>query len=140
MRRLSSLDRVEFMISIAVFQKLEVSDKIKSNVVFLVSLLAGSIKPLNTKKTHMTNQYYISSKKTRKNTLTHWFSIDTREGWTEEKSTKKKNKSQFHVVALNLSFVLTIVVHVLKYFIRKSTHKVTFFLQTYVSPKHNCEN
>ena len=55
MRRLSSLDRVEFMISIAVFQKLEVSDKIKSNVVFLVSLLAGSIKPLNTKKIHMTN-------------------------------------------------------------------------------------
>ena len=50
MRCLSSLDRVEFMISIAVFQKLEVSDKIKSNVVFLVSLLAGSIKPLNTKK------------------------------------------------------------------------------------------
>ena len=65
-----------------------------------------------------------------KNTLTHWFSVGTSEAaGVEEKSTKKKNKNQFHVVAQsrNASFVLTIVVHVLKYFISKSTRKVTFF-------------
>ena len=63
-----------------------------------------------------------------KNTLTHWFSVGTSEGGVEERSTKKKNKNQFHVVgqSRNASFVLTIVVHVLKYFISKSTRKVTF--------------
>ena len=69
-----------------------------------------------------------------KNTLTHWFSVGTSEGGVEEKSTKKKNKSQLHVVAQsrNAYFELTIVVHVIKYFIPKSTRKVTFFLQTYL--------
>ena len=94
MRRLLALDRVEFMISMVVFQKLEVSDKIKSNVVSLVSLLTGSMYPLNTKQNtnNKSVQYIISSKKT-KNTLTHWFSIGTSEGRVGEKSTKKKNKS-----------------------------------------------
>ena len=58
MRHLLVLDRVEFMISMAVFQKLEASDKIKSKVVSLVSLLTGSKYPLNTKnKIQTTNQY-----------------------------------------------------------------------------------
>ena len=112
MRSLLSLDKVEFMIFIVVFQKLEVLVRIKSKVVSLAWwLLTGSQYPLNTNQIELIN-YEVGVNRFK---LTHWFSVDASERYDYEE--EKSKESQFHVVAQsrNASIGLIIVVHMLEY-------------------------